>query len=126
IAAVDDAGETGLVFLGDRFSHAFRKGPILRPEARFVESLYREEEISSREPSDEERAVAEVVLDAVGIIAPGRSRTDLLYARVDFVPGPTGPLLMELELVEPSLFLSTDPGAAERAAKAIADALRRP
>ena len=32
------------------------------------------------------------------------------------VPGPTGPLLLELELTEPSLFLHTDPDAAERAA----------
>ncbi len=45
----------------------------------------------------------------------------LLYARVDLVPGPDGaPLLIELELVEPSLFLAHAPGAADRLATAIA------
>ena len=35
-----------------------------------------------------------------------------LYARVDLVPGLDGkPMLMELELVEPSLFLSFDAAA---------------
>lgn len=125
VASVDEAGETGLVHLGDRFSHAFRKGPILRPDARFVESLYREEEISRREPSADELEVAETVLDAVPAIAPGRTRADLLYARVDLVAGPDGPMLMELELVEPSLFLTTDPGSPHRAAAAIAEALAR-
>jgi len=120
VHAVDDRGETGLVFLGDRFSHAFRKGPILRPGATYVEGLYREEEITARRPSGEEREVAERVLDAVASAAPGCARSDLLYARVDLVPGPDGPLLMELELIEPSLFLETDPTAPARAAAAVA------
>jgi hypothetical protein len=47
---------------------------------------------------------------------------DLLYARVDLVPGPDGtPVLLELELAEPSLFLRHAPGAAERFSQAIAD-----
>jgi hypothetical protein len=33
----------------------------------------------------------------------GISPTDLLYARVDVIGGPDNPLLLELELVEPSL-----------------------
>lgn len=125
VEAVDEAGETGLVFLGDRFSHAFRKGPILRPGGGFVEGLYREEEISARDPSTEELVVAERVLDAVGVVAPGCTRDDLLYARVDLVPGPDGPLLMELELIEPSLFLDVTPDAPAHAARAIAARLER-
>jgi hypothetical protein len=43
-----------------------------------------------------------------------------LYARVDLLPGPDGaPLLLELELAEPSLFLATDPDAAARTAGAL-------
>jgi glutathione synthase/RimK-type ligase-like ATP-grasp enzyme len=123
VDGIDQAGETGMVFVGDAFSHAFRKGPILRPDAGFVEGLYREEEITPRTATAEERAAAEVVLDAVGVVAPGWSRRDLLYARVDLVPGPDGPMLMELELIEPSLFLHVDHGAPARAAAAIAGEL---
>jgi hypothetical protein len=48
-------------------------------------------------------------------------RDDLLYARVDLVPGDDGrPLVLEVELVEPSLFLRFDDGAADRFARAIA------
>jgi hypothetical protein len=120
VEGIDAAGETGMVYVGDRFSHAFRKGPILRPDSTFVEGLYREEDISGREPSDAERDVAEAVLDALGAAVPGVGRDELLYARVDLAPGPGGPVLLELELIEPSLFLATSPGAAERAAQAIA------
>ena len=47
-------------------------------------------------------------------------REPLLYARVDLVPGPDGaPLLMELEVTEPCLFLLQSQGAAERFAAAV-------
>jgi len=125
LADVDTTGETGLVFLGDRFSHAFRKGPILRPDGGLVEGLYREEHITPRDPTREELTVADAVLDSVHVVAPGCSRRDLLYARVDLVPGPDGPVLMELELIEPSLFLEFAPDAATaRAAEAIAAVAR--
>ena len=38
----------------------------------------------------------------------------LAYARVDLLPSPEGPRLLELELTEPSLFFATAPGAAAR------------
>lgn len=119
VAGVDERGETGLVYLGDELSHAFRKGPLLQPGVTFVEGLYREEQISPRAPTSAEREVAEAVLDAVAAVHPGTGRADLLYARVDLVPGPAGPMLMELELVEPSLFLDTSASAPARAAAAI-------
>jgi len=120
VTAVDDQGETGIVHLAGEPSHAFRKGPILRPDVAYVEGLYREEDIQPRRATAEEHAVADAALDAVGVVAPGATRRDLLYARVDLVPGPEGPMLMELELVEPSLFLETDLAAPARAAEAIA------
>ena len=51
----------------------------------------------------------------------------LLYARIDMIPGPDGePLLVELELTEPSLFLGTSPASAERLAAAIDRITGRP
>ena len=45
---------------------------------------------------------------------------DLLYARVDLLPTPEGPVLVELEVTEPSLYLQYDQTAADRFARAIA------
>ena len=45
-------------------------------------------------------------------VRPRRGSATLLYARVDLLPGPDGPVVIELELVEPSLFLEFDDGAA--------------
>jgi len=114
LSAVDTYGETALLYLGGRYSHAIRKGAMLVGPAAHVEGLYQPEEIQAREPSPAELALAEKVLAAV----PGG--TPLLYARIDLIPGPDGaPLLIELELTEPSLFLGYAPGAATRLAEAI-------
>jgi hypothetical protein len=68
-----------------------------------------------RNPSGDERAVAEAVLDAVPM-----GRAELVYARVDLVLGADAkPLLLELELTEPSVFLAHSDGAADRLATAI-------
>jgi glutathione synthase/RimK-type ligase-like ATP-grasp enzyme len=113
-AAVDARGETALVCFEGVFSHAIRKGPILRPDRVFVEGLYAAEHIERREPTPAEREVAARALAAVP------SRGPLLYARVDLVPGPDGePLVLELEATEPSLFLAHAEGAAARLAAAI-------
>jgi len=115
LPAVDTRGETALLHLGGRYSHAIRKGPMLAPGDTAVEGLYREEAISPRAATGAERAVAERVLAAV----PGNP--DLLYARVDLVPGPDGePVLLELELTEPSLFLTHAEAAAAHLVDAIA------
>lgn len=119
LSAVDTHGETALLFLGGQYSHAVRKGPMLdgpdHDSAGRAPGLYRPERITAREPSLPELAVAQKVLAAV----PGGPER-LLYARVDLIPGPDGePLLVELELTEPSLFLGYADGAAERFAKAI-------
>jgi glutathione synthase/RimK-type ligase-like ATP-grasp enzyme len=114
LARVDDAGETALVFFDGVFSHAVRKGPILRPDRVFVEGLYAAEHLEPRAPTQAELDVGARALAAV----PGGARP--LYARVDLVPGPGGePLLLELELTEPSLFLGLAEGAADRMAAAI-------
>jgi hypothetical protein len=117
---VDSHGETALLFFsgpsGMEFSHSIRKGPMLAGPDSGADVLYMPEEIAARTPSAAEHEVARAVLDA----AP----RDLLYARVDLIPGPDGlPVLVELELTEPSVFLGYDARAASRFATAIASHL---
>lgn len=118
--AVDTLGETALLYFGGRFSHAVRKGPILHGgTVQMVEGLYAAEDISPRQPSAAERALAERTLDAI----PG-GRNRLLYARVDLLAGAHGePRVLEVELTEPSVFLAHSAGSAERFAAAVAAAL---
>ena len=113
---IDQAGETALIFIAGVYSHAIRKAPML-PEAVVhgvargsTHGLFVAERITAREPSAPERAVAEQVL-ASPALARVLGPVGLLYARVDLVPTPDGPVLMELELTEPSLFLAHDDGA---------------
>lgn len=122
LTAVDGYGETGLVFLADPrqgglgYSHAIRKGPMLTGPDPADRGLYRPERIVPRQPTAAELATARRVLAAV----PG-GPDQLLYARVDLIPGPDGrPVLVELEITEPSLFLRHGSGAAARFAAAIA------
>ena len=113
---LDAEGETGLVYLDGVFSHAFRKGALLAGAA-LGPGLYAEEEIAPRTATAAQQAVGDAVLAA----AEQRLRRVPLYARVDLVPGEDGtPVLLELELTEPSLFLTTDPAAAGRVASAVA------
>jgi glutathione synthase/RimK-type ligase-like ATP-grasp enzyme len=113
LAQVDDAGETALVFFEGSFSHAIRKGPLLRRGEAATRALFAPEHIAARTPSDEERSVAKRILAALPF-------ERLAYARVDLLPSPGGPQLLELELTEPSLFFATAPGAAERFARVLA------
>lgn len=120
LSAVEDRGETALVFIDGRFSHALRKGPMLMPGLELVGGLYVEEDIRATEATAPERAVADAALAAI----PGGPQ-NLLYARVDLIPDDRGrPVVLELELVEPSLFLAHADGAAERLVDAIATRLR--
>ncbi|GIJ77486.1 Glutathione synthase/RimK-type ligase, ATP-grasp superfamily [Micromonospora phaseoli] len=125
LTAVDTAGETALLFLagpdGLAFSHAIRKGPMLTGPDEGADGLYKPEEITARTADPAQRGVAAKTLAAV----PGGTDR-LLYARVDLIPGPDGtPVLVELELTEPSLFLGHADGAPERFADAIVTQLTR-
>jgi hypothetical protein len=109
-AAVDQAGETALLsFLGEH-SHAARKAPVLVPTLADPNDV----EITPRTATEAQLAVAQAALACVPAAEP------LLYARVDVVPGADGtPLLMELEVTEPCLFLGHAAGAPERFAAAV-------
>lgn len=118
LEAVDADGETAVIFLGEHYSHAIRKGPLLGHGHATVGGLFVEEDIQSRSPSARQRQAAEQTLDALPF-----ARSDLLYARVDLLTGTDGePRVLEVELVEPSLFLRFAQHAAERFAAVIADA----
>jgi glutathione synthase/RimK-type ligase-like ATP-grasp enzyme len=107
LAQVDSAGETALLFFDGEYSHAIRKGPLLRRGEDATRALFAPEHIVAREPSEAELSVARQVLSALPF-------DPLAYARVDLLPSPAGPRLLELELTEPSLFFATAPQAAAR------------
>jgi len=111
VASVDSDGELALVFIDGQFSHAMRKGAMLNTPADDRDPLFRREQMSRTDASPDALSVATSLVS-------GRF-ADLLYARVDLVRGPEGWLLMELELVEPSLFLTFEPAAADTLAAAI-------
>ncbi|MFK0046545.1 hypothetical protein ACIQU4_21050 [Streptomyces sp. NPDC090741] len=95
-----DEGERALVFLGGAFSHAMRKGPVLTDLGGVDNDRVPHPDLVPHRPSAAELALAEAALAA----APGARA--LLYARVDIATADDGtPVLMELELVEPNLFL---------------------
>lgn len=109
LARVDEAGETALIHFDGVFSHAIRKGPLLRRDEDPTRALFAAEHITARQPDDAERALAAQALAAIPFSAA------LAYARVDLVRDGNGaPVLLELELAEPSLFFAQAPGAAAR------------
>jgi glutathione synthase/RimK-type ligase-like ATP-grasp enzyme len=115
VASVDARGETATLFFGGTFSHAIHKGPLLKPGAAPTSEVFAPETIESREASAAERAVAERVLAyATERFGP------LVYARIDLVEDADGaPLLLELELTEPSLFFQGEPGRLSEFAAAV-------
>lgn len=119
---VEHAGETALMYFEGVYDHSIRKGPLLLGGAAAVEGLFAPEEIAPREPGAAEREVADRVVAHVA----ERFGGPLLYARVDLLPAPGGPAVLELELTEPSLFLAQSDGAADRLAAAIRRRAARP
>jgi hypothetical protein len=78
--------------------------------------LYRREQMSAALAEADAIVYATEVLDTMGL-------SNLLYARVDLVATIRGWLVMELELVEPSLYLTYDGEAATKLASAIKERL---
>jgi hypothetical protein len=113
---IDEVGETGLIYAAGVFSHAFRKGALLTADGRITDRLFAPEEIAPRESSPAELEVGQ---QAIRFIS-GRYGTPT-YARVDLLPGP---VVIEVELTEPSLYLGYGPGSADRFASAFAAAVR--
>jgi len=110
LPSIEAEGELSLVYVEGAFSHAVRKLPA-RGDFR-VQSIWGGT-AAAAEAEPEQVAVAERALAQLD--------EPPLYARVDLVSDLDGdPALIELELIEPNLYLSTDPAAAERLAAATA------
>ena len=102
----DRAGETALVFLGGKPSHAFTKAAMLPPTGTSAGSTrpapMRGESLTPAEPDFEVWDVGFAALDAAAAQLNMAAR-DFLYARVDVIGDIDDPRLLELELIEPSL-----------------------
>jgi len=114
---LDASGETGIVVIGGQVSHAIEKSPRLTALSGHPAPYESRRGIARREPTAAELDLAALALAQV----PGGPE-QLLYARVDMAPGPDGePVLMELEVAEPSLYLVHAPGSADKLAAAIVE-----
>lgn len=117
LAAIDIEGEVGLVYFNGRFSHAFEKAPLLESGVALrTGELFEHEAITRCTASDAERALGELVVATYA--------SDLLYARIDVIPDSSGsPVVLELELVEPSFYLHVDDDAPMAFALAVTERL---
>lgn len=111
VASILTEGELTLVVIDGRVTHAVRK------RAKTGDFRVQDDHGGSWTewvPSAEEIEFAE---RAISVCSPTP-----VYGRVDMVRGDDGALLlMELELIEPELWLRTHPAAAQRLARGIAD-----
>jgi glutathione synthase/RimK-type ligase-like ATP-grasp enzyme len=116
LESITETGEWSLLFFGGRLSHALSKVPVagdfrVQPEHGGI--------IDTCEAPEGAEGVALAALSA----AP----TPAAYARVDLVMGNCGTLqVMELELIEPALWLDRSPEARALFASAILKAAERP
>ena len=108
-----EEGEFSMMHFNGAHSHTILKVPKrgdFRVQEEYGSSL------SHIEPEAALLAAGDAAMTAIG--------RKLLYARVDFVRSGGAFRLMELELVEPSFYLRTEPGAPERFADAVASLFR--
>ncbi len=115
IEAVAEAGETKMVFIDGQFSHALNVGPLLVPDGGVMEKPW-EKQVPVRlaVPTVDELAIAR---SAIGYVSD-RFGTPL-YGRVDTVEAAGEPLVLEVELIDPSLSLWASPSAASALAAAV-------
>ena len=116
---IDSVGETGLVYLGGKFSHAFGKDSVFGEAEQVHNGVHVQEVITARTASAKEGLLG----DSVMKFLKNKFGVTPLYARIDMVTNIDGvPEIMEVELTEPSLYLHLDAGSPERAATALANA----
>lgn len=106
LPSVHDYGERALIFIDGQYSHCIRKSAFQKLAVAFQAG-----EMAVTATEEELEFAKEVIAHLKEVP---------LYARVDLVRDLSNkPVLIELELVEPSLFLQTYPAAAEKFADAI-------
>jgi glutathione synthase/RimK-type ligase-like ATP-grasp enzyme len=108
IDAIQTDGEFSLFYIGGTFSHAIQK----RPKPR--DFRVQEEHGASIDAVTPGEALLATATQVISLVEPVP-----MYARVDLVPDANGRfLLMELELIEPSMYLRMDQAAPGRFATA--------
>ena len=119
LPAIEHYHERALTFFGGSFSHAVTKAPFMHAYSSVRQRAERLPGASGEKPAQatpEEVAVAESALAVV----PGNP----VYARVDVVRDDEGAVrVLELEVIEPTLYLYAHPEAPARFARALRDAL---
>jgi glutathione synthase/RimK-type ligase-like ATP-grasp enzyme len=109
LPSLEEEGETSLVFIASELSHTVRKRPAAGDFR--VQSIWG----GTAAPAEPKATQVELAQQALGQLDEVP-----LYARVDLVTGlDDEPCLIELELIEPNLYLSTHAGAANRLADAV-------
>jgi glutathione synthase/RimK-type ligase-like ATP-grasp enzyme len=125
-ASVDERGELAMIFVGGSFSHAVRKTALLTLGEGAVVAMWERTVLSPGSPNDQEQAFAAEIVTRLR----HRFGEDLLFCRIDLIDDSAGrPIVLEVELIEPCLFFTEVPGAAERFAIEVARVLtatRRP
>lgn len=125
LAGVDTRGETALVFLGGELSHVLHKKPVLRTaglapladiDGHAVAAAMFDPDLVTPGSADE----AQVALARRVVAGLTEQFGPLAYVRVDLVPGGDGsPVVIEVEAVEPCLYLATAPGSSRRFAQVL-------
>ena len=118
LTGIDAAGEVAVIFIGGLYSHSICRAALLQAGANPDMAASLPLNVQPHEATPQERALAEQVMQHLP--------AEFLYARVDLVPGQDGrPLILEVELTEPALFLEFSDGGVDRLAKAIIAALKK-
>jgi hypothetical protein len=107
-SAIEQRGELSLVFINHTFSHAIHKQPRA---GDYRAQPHLGIDLVPCDPTDAEIAIATAALDAI----PGAP----MYARIDLVVYDDAPVLMELELIDPYLYLDHVPAGLDRFTSAV-------
>ncbi|MGE0046917.1 MAG: RimK family alpha-L-glutamate ligase [Hyphomonadaceae bacterium] len=112
LPSIETEGELSLVYFNGALSHTIRKRPV--PGEWFANDI-KAAFLNIEAPPG---------TDAIARAAMQAAAQSMLYARVDLVLAPAGDWrVIEIEIIEPYLFLARAEGAAERFARAVLDAV---
>ncbi|MDR1078772.1 MAG: hypothetical protein LBL55_08975 [Propionibacteriaceae bacterium] len=120
LPAVDTVGEVSMVYLDGRYAYAVRKEAMLAGPEKGEDRLYQSECLQGGyEPTPDEVGVGATAV-AAAMDALDHPLRPFLYARADLIRGADGsPVLLELELTEPSLFPELAAGGIDQVCRAI-------
>ena len=113
IPEIQSLGETSFIFFNKKFSHAVNKKPV---EGDFRIQVQFGGKYTLVEPNSNLISQAQKIVN--------RFADDLLYARVDGIIIDNQLHLMEVECIEPDLYLNLSDGATERFTQAIINSIQ--